>query len=114
RMTCAVDFGGGIQADMELLKPELLWVAVGPGISQADVWMKNANEKIELRVRIQRTTEGIQIAVDRGGQSSAWWPEDAPPQLTIAIHADAGIAVASASVGTGSEFQEVLLGETRI
>jgi hypothetical protein len=112
--TFAIDLGDGRAIDAELQNTNELWVTADPAIAGADVWMKAVRGAIDLRVRIRRTEIGIQVSVDRGDQSSAWWPGESAPQLTIAVEPGAGVAAASARVGVGEQFQEVLLGETGI
>ena len=114
QMTLAFDFGAGKQVDLEFAGTDQLWVAVGPGFSVTDLWLKGGGESIDLRVRVRRTTEGIDISVDRGDEEKAWWAGASAPALKIAVNLAAGIATAKASVGMGQDFQEVLLGETAI
>jgi hypothetical protein len=114
QMNLVFDFGVGRQADVEFSGNDQLWVAAGPGFSVMDLWLKNGGQLIDLRVRVRRTTTGIDISVDRGDDEMAWWAPASAPRLRIAINLAAGVAVAAASVGMGPEFQEVLLGETAI
>ena len=114
QLNLTVDFGVGRQADVEFSGTDHLWVASGPGFSITDLWLKGGGQLIDLRVRVRRTTTGIDISVDRGDDEMAWWTGESVPRLKIAINLAAGVATASASVGTGQEFQEVLLGETSI
>ena len=113
-MACNFDLGGDQQAEMEFSTSEGLWMTAGPAIGAADVWMKGAGNLPDLRVRIKRTGRGIQITVDRGQQSSNWWPIEAAPRLTVAANPAGSVAVATASVGSGGQFQEVLLGQVAI
>jgi hypothetical protein len=79
-----------------------------------DLWIKNGGQSIDLRVRVRRTTTGIDISVDRGDDETAWWVGASAPRLKIAVNLAAGVAAAAASVGIDRQFQEVLLGETAI
>ena len=114
QMNLTVDFGTGRQADVEFGGTDQLWVAVGPGFAVTDLWLKNGGQLIDLRVRVRRTTAGIDISVDRGDDETAWGAGASAPRLKIAVNLAAGIAAAAASVGVGQEFQEILLGETAI
>lgn len=114
QMNLTFDFGAGKQADVEFGGTDQLWVAVGPGFSLTDLWLKDGRELIDLRVRVRRTTRGIDISVDRGDDEKPWWAGASAPRLKIAVNMLAGVAAAVASVGIGQDFQEVLLGETVI
>ncbi len=115
QMNVAFDFGEGRQADVEFGGKDQLWVAAGFGLTRTDLWLKNGGGKtIDLRVRVRRTPMGIEISVDRGDDQRAWWPATSVPRLTIDVNRSDGIASVAASVGRGSDFQEVSLGETSI
>jgi hypothetical protein len=114
QMNLTFDFGVGRQADVEFSGTDQLWVAAGPGFSVMDLWIKNGGQLIDLRVRVLRTTTGIDISVDRGDDETAWWAGASAPRLKIAVNLAAGVAAAVASIGMGQNFQEVLLGETAI
>ena len=66
QLNLAVDLGGGRQVDVEIGRPDQLWVSAGPGIGLGDVWMKGEGRLLDLRVRIRRTPGGVEIVVDRG------------------------------------------------
>ena len=68
QMNLAFDFGTGRQADVEFGGTDRLWVAVGPGFTLTDLWLKDSRESIDLRVRVRRTPTGIDISVDRGDE----------------------------------------------
>ena len=108
-MNLTFDFGVGRQADVEFGGTDQLWVAVGPGFSVTDLWLKDGGESIDLRVRVRRTTTGIDLSVDRGDDEIAWWAGASAPRLKVAVNLAAGVAAAVASVGMGQDFQEVLL-----
>lgn len=114
QVNLAFDFGAGRQADVEFGGTNQLWVAVGPGFSVTDLWIKDREELIDLRVRVRRSATGIDISVDRGDDERLWWAGASAPRLKIAVNLAAGVAAAAASVGSGQDFQEVLLGETAI
>ena len=114
QLNLTFDFGAGRLADVELNGADQLWVAAGPGFSVVDLWIKNAGQLIDLRVRVRRTSTGIDLSVDRGDDEIAWWAGASAPRLKIAVNLAAGVAAVVASVGMGQEFQEVLLGETAI
>jgi len=113
-LTFAVDFGGGQEADLEMPSRDSVWVAVGPGIRRVDVWVKETKEGINLRVQVQRTSEGLAVTVDRGDQGEPWWPMEGSPKLVVNVDPSRGLASASATVGVREEFQEALLGHTHI
>lgn len=114
QMNLTVDFGAGRQADVEFGGTDQIWVAVGPGFSVTDLWLKDGGGLVDLRVRVRRTPTGIDISVDRGDDEKPWWAGASAPRLKIAVNLAAGVAAAVASVGMGQDFQEVLLGETAI
>lgn len=114
QMNLAMDFGGGRQADVELGGSDQLWVAVGPGLTVTDLWLKAGGAMIDLRVRVRRTEEGIELVVDRGEEQQRWWNAAAAPRLAIAISPSGRTATAIASAGNGQDFQQVLLGRTEI
>jgi hypothetical protein len=114
QMNLTVDFGAGRQADIEFSGTDRLWVVAGPGFSVTDLWLKGGGQLIDLRVRVRRTTAGIDISVDRGDDEKRWWAGGSAPRLKIAVNLAAGVAAAVASVGMAGEFQEILLGETAI
>jgi hypothetical protein len=114
QMNLAFDFGAGKQADVEFGGADQLWVAVGPGFHVTDLWLKGGGQLIDLRVRVRRTGNGIEISVDRGDDEKAWWAGTSVPRLRIGVNLAAGTASAVASVGMGQDFQEVLLGESAI
>ena len=114
QMNLAFDFGEGRQADVEFGGADQLWIAVGPGLSLTDLWLKGGGHLIDLRVRVRRTTTGIDVSVDRGDDERAWWAEDSAPRLKLSVNLAARVASAAASVGMGPDFQEVLLGEMAV
>jgi hypothetical protein len=99
KVMLAADFGAGQQADIEFQAPNTLWVAAGSGIEVADIWMKDVNGVIDLRVRVMRLRGALEVSVDRGEQSKSWWPEDAVPRLLIVLDRAEGTATVTASVG---------------
>ena len=114
RLTFTVDFGGGREADLELPTDDSMWIATEPGIKRVDVWVKGAREKLDLRVRIERTMEGLTMAVDRGEENKAWWPAEGAPRLSLAFDPLTNAASASASAGIAPEFKEAFLGQVQI
>jgi hypothetical protein len=111
-MGCNVDFGNGQSLELDYRKSDGPWLSNGPGIAVADVWFKGEKDIPDLRIHIARTPEGIRVLVDRGQQSSIWWSAEALPQLKITLDQRTRTALASASIGLGDDFQEVLLGTT--
>ena len=114
QLNLSVDLGGGKQVDVEFGTSDRLWISAGPGIGGSDVWMKADSRLVDLRVRIRRTPDGVEIAVDRGDTEDPWWPAGGAPRLAVAMDSVAGTAVAVASAGRDGEFQEVMLGKTEI
>jgi len=109
-MGCNVDFGNEQSLELDYRIPEVPWLSIGSGIQVADVWFKGFGGLPDIRIRIARIDDGIQVQLDRSEQSSTWWPKDAPPRLKVAFDQPAGTVMASAAVGMGDEFQEVELG----
>ena len=109
----AIDFGGGRQIDVDLREPGQLWAAAGPALTDVDLWPKNDGDVANLRVQVRRHGPSIEIRVDRGAEHNGWWPADAVPRLAVTIDASMKTATATASVGEGPGFQEVLLGRIR-
>ena len=109
-MGCNVDFGDERVLELEYDEVNGPWLSNGAGIMRADIWFAGRDGLPDIRVRIERTPSGIQVHMDRGQQSDAWWSPESPPRLTLAFEPRARIVTASASVGMGEEFQEVNLG----
>jgi hypothetical protein len=107
----AADFGGGQQTDVEFPAANMLWVAAGPGIEVADVWMKGVAGVADLRVRILRLGTALEVSIDRGEQSTNWWPPEASPRLLIVIDQGQGVASATASAESGENKRTVELGK---
>jgi hypothetical protein len=107
---CNIDFGGGQSLELDYRQAEAPWISVGPGVTAADIWVKGLVELPDVRVRIERTDDGLQIRIDRGDQSNVWWPADGSPRLTVTFDQRAREATATAAVGQNYEFQEVNLG----
>ena len=81
QLNLSVDLGGGKQVDVEFGTSDRLWISTGPGIGGSDVWMKAESRLVDLRVRIRRTPDGVEIAVDRGDTEDPWWPAGGAPRL---------------------------------
>jgi hypothetical protein len=109
KLTFAADFGGGRQADVEFQAANALWVALGPGIEAADIWMKDG--VVDLRVRIMRLGAALEVSIDRGEQSGNWWPQEAAPRLLIVFDQAQGSASATASAGIAEDMRTVELGK---
>ena len=106
-VTLAADSGLGQRADIELSEANTLWVAAGPGIEVADIWMKGVAGVIDLRVRILRLGSALEVAIDRGEQSTNWCPKQGAPRLLVVLDEAQGIVLATASVGAVDEVQTV-------
>lgn len=111
RMKLAVDFGDGQQAEVEFPASNAVWVAAERGIEIADVWMKDVAGAVDLRVRILRLGNALEVSVDRGEQSARWWPSETVPRLLIALDRTHGVASAAASAGEAATHTEVELGK---
>jgi len=109
-VTLTADKSRGQQADIELAEANALWVAAGPGIEVADIWMKRVAGVTDLRVRIKRLGSALEVAIDLGEQSANWWPPDAAPRMLIVLDEVQRIASATASVGEADEVKTVELG----
>ena len=107
KVTLAADFGAGRQADIEIQAPNILWVAADVGIEIADILMKSVNGAIDMRVRIMRLGNALEVSVDRGDQNKTWWPENAVPRLLVVLDPAEGTASARASVGQRDRLLEV-------
>ena len=108
--TVAADTSSGQRVDIELTEANALWVAAGPGIEVADIWMKDVAGVTDLRVRILRLGTALEVAIDRGEQSAKWWPRDAAPRMLVVLDEAHGIALATASAGAADEVKTVELG----
>ncbi len=109
-VTLAADTSSGQQADIELAEANALWVAAGPGIEVADIWMKRVVGVTDLRVRIKRLGSALEVTIGRGEQSANWWPSDAAPRILIVLDEVQRVASATASVGAAGEGKTVELG----
>jgi hypothetical protein len=107
----AADFGGGQHADVEFPAANTLWLAAGPGIEAADIWMKGVAGVGDLRVRVLRLGTALEVSVDRGEQSTRWWTPEAAPRLLIAVDQAQGVASATASIGTAENAMTVDFGK---
>ena len=107
----AADFGGGQQANVEFPAANALWIAAGPGIEVADIWMKDVAGVADLRVRILRLGAALEVSIDRGEQSTKWWPPEAAPRLLIVMDEAKGLAAATVSVGSAENERTVELGK---
>jgi hypothetical protein len=107
----AADFGGGQQVDVEFPAANTVWLAAGPGIEIADIWMKGVAGVADLRVRVLRLGNVIEVSIDRGKQSTNWWPPEAAPRLRIAVDQTQRVASATASVGAADREMTVELGQ---
>src|SRR5262249_17893204 len=95
-MGCNVDFGNDESLELDFRRPEPPWLSIGPGITAADVWFKGIGGIPDVRFRIERTEDGIQVQIDRGAQSELWWPREAQPRLRVAFDQRASTVTASA------------------
>jgi len=107
--TFAVDFGSERQVHLEFPAANTIWVAAGSGFEVADIWMKEIGGA-DLRVRITRLGNALEVSIDRGDQSGNWWPPPAAPRLLIALNQIARRASATASLGEGHQIRTVELG----
>jgi hypothetical protein len=113
-LNLAVDFGEGREAAVEMEGEDALWAAAGPGISKVDLWLKASARMIDLRLRVRRIGDSIDVAIDRGDEPKPWWSTEGVPRLAITVDLSRGQATAIAGVGQGAEFQQVMLGQTDI
>ena len=111
KVTFAADFGGGQQVDVEFPATNGLWVAAGPGIEVADIWLKEVTGVGDLRVRIMRLGKALEVSIDRGEQNANWWPPEAPPRLLIVFDPVQGRASATATAGAAEQTRSVELGK---
>ncbi len=111
---CQMDLSAGRQVDMEVGSNNELWISAGVGIEVADIWMKDVDNTLDIRVRVKRFDRGLEITLDRGAQEATWWPPDNSPRLTLTYNPEANTASVKAAVGNGHEFQEVLLGKIKL
>ena len=109
-MGCNVNFGGGRALELDYRQDETPWIALGPGIGGADIWVKGVGGLPDVRIHIERTDDGFQLSIDRGEQSSVWWPSEGPPTVALRFDERARRVKATASVGKDHQFQEVDLG----
>jgi hypothetical protein len=73
--------------------------------------MKAVAGVADLRVRILRLGNALEVSIDRGKQSANWWPPEAAPRLLIAMDQAQGVASATASVGSADNEMTVELGK---
>ena len=85
-----VDFGGDGRLEAEYEKSRL-WLAL-PAPLEAEVWIKGVAGSHDFRVRLTRTTDGFNIALDRGPGSGRAWPEGVP-RLGVTLESSAGTGV---------------------
>lgn len=104
---------GGHALELDYRQDEGPWVALGPGIEGTDIWVKGAGGLPDVRVHIKRADDRLQLSIDRGEQSSVWWPAEGPPTVTLRFDERARRVTATASVGKDHQFQEVDLGTAR-
>jgi len=107
RTACQIDFGSGRQAEIEVEPPDNLWIVAGHGIATADLWMKSVGGLFDLRVRVTRSTDGIEIVLDRGEQEAPWCPANISPRLALTVDQKTGIVFILAS---GNQFKNMELG----
>jgi hypothetical protein len=105
------DFGSGQQADVEFPAANILWLAAGPGIEIVYAWMKGVAGVVDLRVRILRLGAALEVSIDRGEQSTDWWPPEAVPRLAIILDPAQGNASATATAGAGEQTKTVEIGK---
>lgn len=112
------DFGSGYEVDLELSDESTPWLALSQGVPAADVWLKEAQQGIDLRVQIHRTDTGIRISVDRGepgvDRTKHWWPKEGVPSLSIRLDPASHFAFATATYGGESGENEVNLGQIEL
>jgi len=109
----SADKSSGQQVDVELSDADALWVAAGPGIEVADIWMKGVAGVIDLRVRILRIGSALEVSIDRGEQSTSWWLKEDSPRILVVLDSAKMIALASASAGPTDGGKTVELGSVR-
>ena len=102
----ALNFGSGQEAEMECAAANALWMAVGPGMESVDVWMKEVAQLADLRVRVSRLADGIEIVVDRGSQEPNRWGSEKSARLRIQFDRRLRKARINANLGQ-SPFNEV-------
>jgi hypothetical protein len=90
------DQGSGREVSVECTGASC-WVAAGSGMETVDLWMKAVAGTADLRIKISRTTNGIEVSVDRGDQSPPWWKPGMEPRLQISLLS--GAVTATAVVG---------------
>lgn len=97
---CQANLGLGLQMEMELSSRGILWALAGANVTEANLWMKEAAEGLDLRVRISRGIQGLVVAVDRGDNDGTWWHGNSAPRLIIDL--DSNQAKVSAAIGAAS------------
>ena len=102
---CQITLGDGSAVEVEFTPPQV-WAALGPRVADISVWMKGVMGA-DVRVEIERQSDGLRISVDQGDNQPAWWPEHRAPTLTLSI-AGAGKRASVTAQGPACA-EEVLL-----
>ena len=108
---CSADLVRGEEIELTFRAGDGLWIAIGAGIGSTDFWLKGQDAIPDIRVRVDRVGDEIQILLDRGQQSTEWWPFAEAPRIKIMFDPSRNLATAVAGIGSGENFQEVLLGK---
>ena len=112
KSTFVADFGSGRSIDLEFPAVNALWVVAGTGIDVAEIWFREI-DGVDLRARIMRLGNTLEVSIDRGDQSASWWPPQAAPRLFITLNQIEQTASATASVGAEEQTRTVELGSMR-
>lgn len=102
RMECQLYYGNGTEVEIDV-NADRLWLAAGPAVNLADLWMKTIDGRLDLRVSVSRIEHGIEILVDRGDQDNRWFPSDQAPRITVTLSPNGREAFVTARLGPTEE-----------
>ena len=85
-----------------------------PPVRGAVGWIGEVGGLTDLSINIDIVGQVVKVSIDRSDPRLAWWPASRVPCLTIVLSAIERKATALASAGGGPDFQQVVLGQTRI
>lgn len=110
QIACQVDFGNERQFELDFPAENNLSLLAGSGIETIHVWSKSVAGKLDLRINVTRTRDGIELVIDQGQQDAPWWAPEDCPRLTVAVASGGGSATVTASSGHGEDLRQAVLG----
>lgn len=80
-----IDLGTGRRTEIEIDSSGNVWLAAGELTVAVDLWMKRVGGIVDLRIHVERTKEGITVAIDRGNNPGSSPQGDAAARLIVRI-----------------------------